>query len=136
MLRSDRGIDDLSMGFRAKGAMVQEAMVCSLDLAIGSESMRMVVDEVLSGVDGIAFSSALTVDTFMETAHAMSPRSVIMAALAASTVGAMGPLIRTRLEREGVRVDAMPLEAVMPSLIDATMEASKGRNTPWAMVPS
>jgi uroporphyrinogen-III synthase len=70
------------------------------------------------GVDAIAFTSTPQV----ERLFALTPAEVVSAALAATRVAAVGPVVAETLERHGVRVQLMPSDAFFLKPLTTALE--------------
>jgi uroporphyrinogen-III synthase len=104
--RSDHGSDVLLDGLRDAGAEVDETVLYRLVRPEGSgQSTVMAAGGEL---DGVCFTSSLTVENFLAAAAERGVREEAVAGLADAVVGAIGAPTRTTAEAEGIDVDVVP----------------------------
>jgi uroporphyrinogen-III synthase len=66
---------------------------------------------VAGGVDAIAFTSSPQVQRLLQVAKAVDQEAPLRAALAGTTVAAVGPLVAETLRQADIRVDLMPSDS-------------------------
>ncbi len=112
LLRSDKGTPLLREALAAAGADVREIHAYRLEAEAIGEDMERIAAEAASGdVDAFAFSSALSALTFLDHAFRLLGEGSARAALADSTVAAIGPPTADALRNEDVRVDVVASQA-------------------------
>lgn len=118
--RSDHGSPTLLDGLNAAGAYVHETVLYRLERP---DDAGRSIDAVRDGdVDGIAFTSSLTVERFLDLAADRGVEDAVRTALGALTVGAIGePTARTAAEN-GLSVDVVADEATFESLAERIIE--------------
>jgi uroporphyrinogen-III synthase len=93
---------------QAAGARVSTVAPYAYAEAASAESVQELLQVLRSGqVDAIAFTSKAQVERLFRAA----PPAQVMAALAATQVAAVGPIVLESLAGHGVKVEAMPAEA-------------------------
>jgi uroporphyrinogen-III synthase len=118
--RSDHGSDVLLSGLREAGAAVHETVLYRLVRPEGSgQSSVMAAGGEL---EGVCFSSSLTVENFLAAAAERGVREEAVAGLNDAVVGAIGPPTRETAESLGVRVDVVPEAADFEELVCAVVE--------------
>lgn len=118
--RSDHGSDVLLSGLREAGATVHETVLYRLVRPEGSgQSSVMAAGGEL---EGVCFSSSLTVENFLAAAAERGVREEAVAGLNDAVVGAIGPPTRETAESNGVRVDVVPEAADFEQLVCAVVE--------------
>jgi uroporphyrinogen-III synthase len=104
--RSDHGSDVLLDGLRAAGADVTETVLYRLSLpADAGQSTEMAADGEL---DGVCFTSSLTVENFLRAAADRGVREAAIAGLNDAVVGAIGEPTRETAATHGIDVDVVP----------------------------
>ena len=90
---------------RSKGALVREVAPYVYANAIDDDAVLALLQRLRSGaVDAIAFTSKAQV----ERLFAVAPLGDVCAALAATQVAVVGPVVAEALQQRGVRIDGMP----------------------------
>lgn len=114
--RSDHGSDTLITGLADAGAFVHETILYRLVRPPGAgETVELAVAGEL---DAVVFTSALTVEYFLEAAVEREVRAEAIAALNGLVVGAIGPPTRDTARSMGICVDIVPEEATFEALAD------------------
>ncbi|MWV63715.1 uroporphyrinogen-III synthase [Halorubrum sp. JWXQ-INN 858] len=119
--RSDHGSDVLVDGLRAAGADVHETVLYRLTRPDGSgESAELAAR---GDLDGVAFTSSLTVANFLAAADERGVREDALAGLSDAVVGAIGPPTAETAADHGIDVDVVPEEATFEALARRVVEA-------------
>ncbi|SFF76614.1 uroporphyrinogen-III synthase [Halopelagius inordinatus] len=120
--RSDHGSDVLLDGLREAGARVHETVLYRLVRPEGSgQSAVMAAGGEL---DGVCFSSSLTVDHFLDAAAERGLREEAIAGLNDAVVGVIGPPTRETAESHGIDVDVVPDAADFEELVCDVVETA------------
>ena len=106
----------LGEDLRAKGASVDEVVVYRIGRGPPVTDAQM---EALRQVDVITFMSGQTLTCFLSNMSEADARAI----LARATVAVIGPVARQTAAGLGVRVDVVPDEATIDSLVDALVTA-------------
>jgi uroporphyrinogen-III synthase len=118
--RSDHGSDVLLDGLRDAGAAVEETVLYRLTLPEGAgQSTVMAAGREL---EGVCFTSSLTVENFLVAAAARGLREEAVTGLNHAVVGAIGEPTRETAESYGIDVDVVPEEATFESLACLVVE--------------
>lgn len=119
--RSDHGSDVLLEGLDAAGARVTETVLYRLQRPPGAgESAELVA---AGDVDGLAFTSSLTVEHFLAAAADRGVRDEAVAGTADAVVGAIGPPTAETAADCGLTVDVVPEAADFEALATRVVEA-------------
>jgi uroporphyrinogen-III synthase len=120
--RSDHGSDVLLDGLRAAGATVEETVLYRLTLPEGAgQSTVMAAGGEL---EGVCFTSSLTVENFLAAAADRGVRDEAVAGLNDAVVGAIGDPTRETAVANGVDVDVVPDRADFEELACRVVEAA------------
>lgn len=120
--RSDHGSDVLLDGLREAGAEVNETVLYRLVRPEGSgQSTVMAAGGEL---DGVCFSSSLTVEHFLDAAAERGVREEAVAGLNDAVVGVIGPPTRETAESHGIDVDVVPDAADFDELVCDVVETA------------
>ncbi|SFR32810.1 uroporphyrinogen-III synthase [Halogeometricum limi] len=120
--RSDHGSDVLLDGLRDAGADVHETVLYRLVRPEGTgQSAVMAAGGEL---EGVCFSSSLTVENFLDAAEERGVRDEAVAGLNRIVVGVIGPPTRETAESHGIDVDVVPDDADFEQLACAVVEAA------------
>ncbi|WP_458208521.1 uroporphyrinogen-III synthase [Haladaptatus sp. NG-SE-30] len=104
--RSDHGSDVLTDGLADAGADVHETVLYELVRPNGAgHSAELAAD---GDLDGVLFTSSLTVEHFLAAAAARGIRDEVIAGLRDSTVGAIGSPTDETVHEHGLHVDVVP----------------------------
>ena len=115
--RSDHGSEELLDGLDRLGAYHHETVLYRLVRPSESgESAELAASRAL---DGILFTSSLTVEHFLGAAADRGIRDGAVAGLADTVVGAIGSPTRATAEANGIDVDVVPAEATAEALVRA-----------------
>jgi uroporphyrinogen-III synthase len=97
--------------------------------AADEESVVSLLAELEAGrVDAVAFTSSAQVGRLLAVARARGREHALREALARTKVAAVGPVVAAELERENIRVDAMPEASYsMKPLVTSIGELLAGR---------
>ncbi|MFC6827048.1 uroporphyrinogen-III synthase [Halopelagius fulvigenes] len=118
--RSDHGSDVLLDGLREAGATVSETVLYRLVRPEGAgQSTVMAAGGEL---DGVCFSSSLTVENFLDAAAERGLREEAIEGLNDAVVGAIGPPTRETAESLGIDVDVVPDAADFEELVCEVVE--------------
>jgi uroporphyrinogen-III synthase len=117
--RSDHGSDVLLDGLRAAGAAVTETVLYRLGRpSQADQSVSLAADGAL---DGVCFTSSLTVEHFCDAAAERERRAGALDGLDSAVVGVIGEPTRRAAEAVGISVDVVPenttFEAVSRAVI-------------------
>lgn len=124
--RSDHGSDTLLDGLNDAGAYVHETVLYRLTRPQGAGAS---VEAAARGeLDGVLFSSSLTVEHFLECASEMELHEAALQGLNDAVVGCIGNPTRERARELGVEVDVVPDEADFDALARAVIERIEGRD--------
>lgn len=119
--RSDHGSDALIDGLWAAGAYVHETVLYEL---VRPKTAGRSVDALLDGsLDGLAFSSSLTVEHFLETARERGEEAAVRSRLDEVCVGAIGPPTAETARSHQVSVDVCPESSTFADLVEAIAKA-------------
>ncbi|MDS0297310.1 uroporphyrinogen-III synthase [Halogeometricum sp. S1BR25-6] len=120
--RSDHGSSVLLDGLREAGAEVYETVLYRLSAPEGAgQSTVMAAGGEL---EGVCFSSSLTVENFLAAAEARGVREEAIEGLNGAVVGVIGPPTRETAESYGIEVDVVPENADFEKLACAVVEAA------------
>ena len=118
--RSDHGSDVLLDGLEAAGAYVHETILYRL---VRPEGAGVSAERVADGtLDGVAFTSSLTVEHFLDAASERGVEAAARAGLDDAVVGVIGPPTRETAEAHGIPVDVVAETAAFESLARAVVE--------------
>ncbi len=118
--RSDHGSDVLLDGLEAAGAYLHETILYRLVRPTGAGvSAERVADGTL---DGVAFTSSLTVEHFLDAASERGLEAAVRTGLDDAVVGVIGPPTRQTAEAHGISVDVVAETATFESLARAVVE--------------
>jgi uroporphyrinogen-III synthase len=118
--RSDHGSATLTEGLEAAGAAVTETVLYRLERPKGSGHSTELA--AAGDLDGVLFTSSLTVEHFLEAAAERGVRAEAVAGLESAVVGAIGEPTRETAEAHGVAVDVVPEVADAEALATAVVE--------------
>ncbi len=115
--RSDHGSPVLLEGLRDAGATVHETVLYRLTRPsdAGDSTEKVAAGEV----DGVAFTSSLTVEHVLAAAEERGIRDVAIAGLSDAVVGAIGEPTRETAAAAGIHVDVVPETADFRALAHA-----------------
>jgi uroporphyrinogen-III synthase len=118
--RSNHGSDVLLDGLRAAGAEVHETVLYRLVRPEGAGAST----EMAAGgeLEGVCFSSSLTVENFLAAAADRGVREAAIAGLSDAVVGAIGGPTRETAEANGIDVDLVPDRAAFDELACLVVE--------------
>ena len=120
--RSDHGSDVLLDGLRDAGADVHETVLYRLVRPEGAgQSTVMAAGGEL---EGVCFSSSLTVENFLDAAAERGVREEAVEGLNGLVVGVIGPPTRETAASHGIDVDVVPENADFEELACAVVEAA------------
>jgi uroporphyrinogen-III synthase len=120
--RSDHGSDVLTDGLRDAGADVHETVLYRLVRPEGAgQSTVMAAGGEL---EGVCFSSSLTVENFLDAAAERGVREEAVEGLNGLVVGVIGPPTRKTAASHGIDVDVVPENADFEELACAVVEAA------------
>ncbi len=119
--RSDHGSAVLLDGLEAAGAYVHETILYRLVRPEGSGNSAELA--ATGDLDGVCFTSSLTVEHFLDAAEARGVREDALAGLASATVGVIGAPTATTARSLGIDVDVVPDEATFETLARETLAA-------------
>ena len=120
--RSDHGSDVLVDGLRDAGADVHETVLYRLVRPEGAgQSTVMAAGGEL---EGVCFSSSLTVENFLDAAAERGVREEAVEGLNGLVVGVIGPPTRETAASHGIDVDVVPENADFEELACAVVEAA------------
>jgi uroporphyrinogen-III synthase len=120
--RSDHGSDVLTDGLRDAGANVHETVLYRLVRPEGAgQSTVMAAGGEL---EGVCFSSSLTVENFLDAAAERGVREEAVEGLNGLVVGVIGPPTRETAASHGIDVDVVPENADFEELACAVVEAA------------
>ncbi len=121
--RSDHGSDELQLGLWAAGAYVHETVLYRLRRpGDAGHSVSAVID---GEVDGIAFTSSLTVEHFIDIARDRGVEDDIHEAIEHCIVGVIGPPTAETASDTGIAVDVIASEATFETLASEVVDAVK-----------
>lgn len=122
--RSDHGSDTLLEGLADAGGYVHETALYRLTRPEGSgESVRLAAD---GDLDGVLFTSSLTLEHFLEAAEVEGIRAETLAALNDDViVGAIGEPTRETAAAHGIAVDVVPDRADVEALAAGVVEQTR-----------
>ncbi len=120
--RSDHGSDVLLDGLRAADATVEETVLYRLRLPEGAgRSTEMAARGEL---EGVCFTSSLTVENFLEAAADRGVREDAVAGLNDAVVGVIGHPTRETAVAHGLAVDVVPDRADFEELASRVVEVA------------
>ena len=124
--RSDHGSDVLLTGLMSAGGYVHETVLYRLQRPEGSG----IATEALANerLDGLLFTSSLTVDHFIAAAQEREIGSAVRSSLESCVIGAIGPPTAETAASHDISVDVIPEEAMFESLADAVIEGMNDRD--------
>jgi uroporphyrinogen-III synthase len=120
--RSDHGSDVLLNGLRAAGATVEETVLYRLTLPEGAGQSTVMAAS--GDLEGVCFTSSLTVENFLAAAADRDVRDEAVAGLNDAVVGAIGDPTRETAVANGVDVDVVPDRADFEELACRVVEAA------------
>ena len=122
LARSDRASETMPAGLRAAGAEVSETTLYRLRRPedAGSSAELAAAGEL----DGVAFTSASTVEGFLEAAAEREVRDEAVAGLGDAAVGAIAEGPAETARDAGIAVDVVPDEADFEALARAVVDAA------------
>ncbi|WP_372910983.1 uroporphyrinogen-III synthase [Salinigranum sp.] len=120
--RSDHGSDVLLDGLRAAGATVEETVLYRLTLPEGAGQSTVMAAS--GDLEGVCFTSSLTVENFLAAAADRDVRDEAVAGLNDAVVGAIGDPTRETAVANGVDVDVVPDRADFEELACRVVEAA------------
>jgi uroporphyrinogen-III synthase len=93
--------------------------------AVGGDAIGELIEEMAAGrVDALAFTSAAQVTQLLTMARGAEMEARLCVALARTRIAAVGPVVASELERQGLSVAIMPREAFfMKPLVTAIIAA-------------
>jgi uroporphyrinogen-III synthase len=95
------------------------------------EAVAALIDQVLAGrIDAIAFTSAAQVRRIYEVAQASGRQNVLLHALRAITVAAVGPVVAAEIERYGLSATVVPRDAYFMKPLVTALAATLGQRKP------
>ena len=118
--RSDHGSAVLLDGLEAAGAYCHETVLYELTRPDGAGESTAAV--AAGEVDGLLFTSSLTVEHFAEAARERGNWDAVQSTLPDVVVGAIGPPTKETAEDAGIAVDVVPDEADFEALADAVLD--------------
>lgn len=119
--RSDHGSDALIDGLTEAGAYVHETVLYRLERPTDAGAS---VTAALDGdLEGLAFTSSLTVEHFLGIGAERGRREELLAAADDLVVGAIGDPTAATAREAGLSVDVVPEEATFEALARAIVEA-------------
>ncbi|AFZ72668.1 uroporphyrinogen-III synthase [Natronobacterium gregoryi] len=118
--RSDHGSDVLLEGLEDAGAYVHETVLYRL--VRPEESGRSAELAADGDLDGLCFTSSLTVEHFLEAADACGVREDVLAGLEDATVGVIGEPTAETAREQGIEADLVASEATFEALAHETLE--------------
>ena len=126
--RSDHGSAVLLEGLEAAGAYVHETILYRL---VRPEGAGVSTERAAEGaLDGVLFTSSLTVEHFLDAATGRGIAEAARAGLADAVVGAIGDPTRETAEDHGLNVDVVPeradFEALARAVVERASEAGEG----------
>lgn len=123
--RSDHGSAVLLEGLADAGARVTETVLYRLQRpAAAGESAELAA---AGDLDGLAFTSSLTVEHFLAAAADRGVRDAALAGANAAVVGAIGPPTARTAADHGLDVDIIPDDADFDALAARVVEAAAAR---------
>lgn len=115
--RSDHGSHTLVEGLWSNGAYVHQTVLYELRRPTAAGAS---IDGVLAGeVDGLAFTSSLTVEHFLAVAADRGVTETIRETLDDVAIGAIGHPTAETAEEHDLTVDVVPHDATFPALAEA-----------------
>jgi len=118
--RSDHGSAVLTDGLDDAGAFVHETVLYELVRPAGAgESVELAAD---GDLDAALFTSSLTVENWLAAARERGVEDEAREALAAATVGVIGPPTAETAADHGVDVDVVPEDAGFEALARAVLD--------------
>jgi uroporphyrinogen-III synthase len=118
--RSDHGSARLLDGLRAAGATVHETVLYRLERPVESGAAAEMA--AAGDLEGVLFTSSLTVEHFLEAAAERGVREAALDGLGEAVVGAIGDPTRRTAEEHGIAVDVVPDSADAEALATAVVE--------------
>lgn len=112
--RSDHGSAVLLDGLEHAGAYVHETIL--YELRLPAEAGDSTERAAARHLDGVLFTSSLTVAHFVEAAEQRGVRDEAIEALGDAVVGTIGEPTKETVENLGIRVDVVPEEASFDEL--------------------
>lgn len=117
--RSDHGSPLLTEGLNGIGAYVHETILYGLTIP---DSAGISVERAAAGeLDGVCFSSSLTVQHFMEIAATKDIRAAVLDGLETAVIGAIGEPTAQTAREAGLTVDVQPPVATFEALADSVI---------------
>ena len=118
--RSDHGSPVLLDGLEAAGAYIHETILYRL---VRPEGSGISTERAAAGrLDGVLFSSSLTVEHFIEAADERGIRDDALAGLDDAVVGVIGAPTKATAEAFGIEVDVVPDDADFEQLARAVLD--------------
>lgn len=122
--RSDHGSDVLTDGLAAAGADVHETVL--YELVRPEESGRSAELAAAGELDGVLFTSSLTVRHFLDAAEERGVRADAVDGLEDATVGAIGGPTHDTARDNDIHVDVVPDTASFDRLVQNAVERIRG----------
>lgn len=119
--RSDHGSDELPRGLWETGAYVHETVLYRLDRP--PDAGRSVEAALGGELDGLAFTSSLTVEHFLALASERDRLDELLVALEEAVIGAIGPPTAETARSCGLHVDVVASEATFDTLAEEVVAA-------------
>jgi len=124
--RSDHGSDTLLDGLNDAGAYVHETVLYRLTRP--PDAGTSVEAAARGALDGVLFSSSLTVEHFLDCADDLDLGEAALQGLNDAVVGCIGDPTRERAREMGVEVDVVPDEADFEALARAVVDRVEARS--------
>jgi uroporphyrinogen III methyltransferase/synthase len=125
VLRARVARDVLPDALRAAGHLVDIVGVYETRPASGDEVARVVAELEAGAIDAVTFTSASTVDGFVELAGGDDAARRL---LGRTIVASIGPITGEALARHGLRIDCAAREATLAGLLQAIAERLAGKS--------
>ncbi len=119
LLRSAYGSASLVEGLRHRAAVVHEVTMYTLKRLCRPIQQNVIRHIIEEEVVAVLFTSTMTVRSFFECASRLYDKGVLVEALRACVVGAIGRPTAAMLESYGVHVDVVPAHATFSDLVSS-----------------
>ncbi len=119
LLRSAYGSASLAHDLRQRDAVVNEVTMYTLKPLCGPAQQKVIRSIVEGDVAAVLFTSSMTVHGFFECASLLCNKEVLMQALHARVVGAIGRPTAATLQSYGVHADVVPAHATFTDLVSS-----------------
>lgn len=119
ILRSTHGSEELVSGLAKQGATVNDVPVYTITMPHDIDAAeRLVRKAARGGIDVFCFTSTMIVKNFLEIASSLGLRDEVVSRMNGAKVAAIGAPTVKALQSHGIKVDIVPNEQTIESLLD------------------